>query len=391
MSLAEFCKVQGQEFVGRSEMAISYTDRAVLWCQAVSSIARTQQTSNLHDSIHSVSLQLRNAAFILVHDGSISCSDAAAVDDHALPCEELVRNGSSWEEAGCYVGPKQLQPRHLYLMAVARDEQEAIQQLRNDLFSYRTCNCTRRQVWTRREVLQKARTELSQGPSAASYGERIGLGAWYRYLAPKLLLPVGIRYALYLDADTCAVGKISDLFSVARNVSSPLVVARREAPWTLMKQRLQASFFDTALGSKHYKFPGYGPKLLNAMFNNGVMLINLLQFCAKGLWEQMQGLARHHAMRSRVWGPLDAIKEFGDNQVIEVVGAAHSHHVGAEWNCRHYSSLRTLKTQGNVRCRIRHLHEDELIKQMRTQVGALHGVKTCKDLIRRTLVRRSGI
>ena len=215
----------------------------------------------------------------------------------------------------------------------------------------------------------------------------LGYGTWFRYIAHRILIPLGVRRALYLDGDTCSIRPLQGLFRIARNVTAPLVVSRRAVPQWKLRYWLAEKGTDVKVASTRWGFESWRDDEVH-MFNSGVMLMNLQAYCLADIWGRMRSLAHHHATVSRLFGPLDTVKEFGDNQAIEIVGAAHSHMVGTEWNCRHSSALKSLRAVDTGRpCHIRHIHEDEKHK-------GLGSIQTCANLVAkheraRSTVRRA--
>jgi hypothetical protein len=184
-----------------------------------------------------------------------------------------------------------------------------------------------------------------------------------------------------IDAEALAEGdELGDTLAETDDVdeSVPLVVSRRAVPTWKLRFWLDEKFTDLQVARKLFGFMApWGPSRNNTdeihMFNNGVMMMNLLPYCVADIWGRMRNLTHHHATMSRIFGPLDRVKELGDNQVIELVGGIYSRMVGTEWNCRHYSSMKTLRSQKGAPCRIRHLHEKEASKLAK-------GGHTCRQI-----------
>ena len=363
-----------------------HVHRAVIWGHGRVSGGRKPQLTNLHSSIKSVSLLVHDAALVLLHDGELNCTSMNRTSSRSTPCEDFARRRPLVPSTSCRLGPQSLEANMLYLVRVDPIE-ENLDRARNELFSYRTdkathVGSTKHAMWIKpsRKVNESQLNRLGNA-NTSRYGEVLGYGAWFRYVAHHYLMPVGIRQVLYLDADTCAIRPLGALFDI--NTTVPLVVSRRAVPQWKLRYWLKEKYTDVPLARKLWGFSewsaaphrdGKFPADEVHMFNNGVMLMNLLPYCTVDIWGRMRNLTHHHATRSRIFGPLDRVKEFGDNQAIEIVGAAHSHMVGTEWNCRHFSALKTLKNGDGVPCRIRHLHEEELWKQA-------GGGITCKQII----------
>jgi|EP00900_Chrysochromulina_parva_P012198 hypothetical protein len=362
-------------------------DRALLWGYGrerhQSASASAEQLANLRDSIQSAYVVVHNAAFVLLHDGALNCSSIKIFE--SLRCKEEHRpfDEVAVRTGRCELGSSVLERKRMYLVRINASEYD-LEQVHEELFSYkRDDTITPKQkarIWKKpdRKVLANQTSRIGPyGKAPFRYGESLGIGAWLRYLAHFVLLPVGIKQALYLDADTCVIRpEVVDIFTIDESV--PLVVSRRAVPTWKLRFWLDEKFTDLQVARKLFGFMApWGPSRNNTdeihMFNNGVMMMNLLPYCVADIWGRMRNLTHHHATMSRIFGPLDRVKELGDNQVIELVGGIYSRMVGTEWNCRHYSSMKTLRSQKGAPCRIRHLHEKEASKLAK-------GGHTCRQI-----------
>lgn len=390
----------------------SQTDRAIFWGHGVApslasgslasmARARKSQLSTLELSIRSVSQVVHDAAFVVIHDLAVNCTSMQVMS--TLACSVAFPHGDTKLRPSlkasdeCRLGKAALRSKRLYLIHIDPVEQQ-LDQVRDELFSYRRDETVkvgeirndRRQWMQPNRKVDPITQSLSLSRNTSRYGELLGYGAWFRYVAHRFLLPMGIRQALYLDSDTCVLLPLGGLFSQSK--SAPLVVSRRAVPQWKLRYWLQEKYTDLPLVRRLWGFSEWSAaperdKLGNSsgevhMFNNGVMLMNLLPYCIADIWGRLRNLTRHHAYVSRIFGPLDRVKEFGDNQAIEIVGGKYSHMVGTEWNCRHWTSLVTLKTGTGVPCHIRHLHEDEMTKyHQREMAKAVQHGRTCKQIV----------
>lgn len=91
----------------------------------------------------------------------------------------------------------------MYLVRINASEYD-LEQVHEELFSYkRDDTITPKQkarIWKKpdRKVLANQTSRIGPyGKAPFRYGESLGIGAWLRYLAHFVLLPVGIKQALY--------------------------------------------------------------------------------------------------------------------------------------------------------------------------------------------------
>jgi hypothetical protein len=275
-------------------MPQAHTDAAVFW--AIGGAAASQRGgfakvrksvfSDLRLSIRSASQQVHDVAFVLMHEGGLNCTHLAA-NAMGLPCTELPRTPRPWTEASttsdkCVLGPPSLQANWLFLVQVDPFEHQ-LHLVRDELFSFRTCggcfkpffggSSSSRKLggdgWRTIKAHQSLNSTTGK-KQTPRYGEALGYGTWYRYVAHRILVPLGIRRALYLDGDTCVVRPLQGLFQIARNVTSPLVVSRRAVPQWKLRYWLGEKGTDVKLASARWGFQSWPDGEVH-MFNAGVI------------------------------------------------------------------------------------------------------------------------
>lgn len=351
------------------KVAANATDRVLLW--GVTGFQKRSRltprsTQELRDSLLSASLWSRGAAFVVLHDGRVSCaafkneSAKQALLPEWMPCLALPPSIGSTSHASCQLGTRQLVDGRMYLIEVNATAHH-LDLTPQEWFSYR--NRTQpAALWDK----SRPKTACGDGNRTtctrkAWYGAALGLGTWYRYVADRILLPLGVRQALYLDGDTCVLRDLMPMFTL--NDTAALVVARRESSAASQFDHYKAMGFNFGTAKKVFGFPGFAKHgaLVNALaFNAGVLLINLASYCEQDVWGAMMRMAHRHATKQRMFGPLNEINDFSDNDLLFVVGAAKAHYVGPEWNCRLAAAYNDRKLSSGTYCRIRHLHETEI-------------------------------
>ena len=335
-------------------MSDTFTDRVVLWGLSTvhafrpDRVVRTHVRTEFAASIYSALVRVPFAALVVLHDGGVNCTLISAVTMGAQ-CSILAQTSSLATASGgsdvCRLGKPGLKPSTVYLARVGNKLQRELSSTMHDFFSFKSKLPVR---------LNNGSTDSKRPKSG--YGPALGLGTWYRYIAHQILLPLGVRNALYLDADTCVVGDVAPLFSA--NDSAAIVAARRERDEWLLRKWIRARAVNFKEVERLFGFHLGNSRVFTRTFNAGVLLLNLGPYCQHGIWERIQMLAHHHATVERLFGPLDTTREINDNNAIEIVSFNSNHFVGAEYNCRLPSSYRGLTTKGGRRCRLRHIHED---------------------------------
>ena len=192
----------GSAAVGRVSKAANPLDapqsRAVLWC--VSGNQRdvlkslTSSIACFHASRQSQPLVL----LVLLWRSDFSCAHLGLSGEN---CTKLAKP-RSWAR-GCEAGPPRLYGHHVYLLDA--DGADAADKARLARFAEYAS------AWG------MGRSDLTA--STAVWGANL------RFMADRMVLPFGVRRALYLDADVCVCGDVAPLFLA--NSSAALVVAER--------------------------------------------------------------------------------------------------------------------------------------------------------------------
>ena len=339
-------------FIWASPRPDEYTDRAVLWGVShfkpnVSSNFRSELVS----SIRAVHLHV-HAAIVIQTDGTINCT---FFEQHlrTIPCQLLPTVDETVEEDTnrCIVRRQLLRPRYAYIAPVSKWQHGELVSTITDFFSFKSASQHRH----RNGSGPIFRHYIYRNRAASSYGTALGFGTWYRYIAHRLLMPVGVRQALYLDADACVLGDVTPMFTA--NTSAPLIVARRENADVIERTRFRKRGVNFKVVKQLWGWQqGTAPGTTRS-FNAGVLVMNLLPYCLQDVWGQMRFLAHYHATVERLFGPLDNSQEIGDNHAVETVTYNSSHYVGAEYNCRLAYEFHAPVAKNGADCRIRHMHE----------------------------------
>ena len=355
--------------------ATAPTDRALLWAVGShrfdASACKSRTCTELRDSLGSAVTMSSGAAFVVFHDGCVTCELIVALSKvlRQVPCDSIDDVDGTSADSPCALGARRLLPDQIYLARINATAY-GLDVVQKDFFFKGTRKstskmdslCARSCVRNRMNAVScgtnKALAQNCSSPARSihirMYAEILGLGAWFRYIADQLLLPLGVRQLLYLDLDTCILGDLAPMFTA--NESVPLVVAPRSDDFWRQRQFLWNRVYNRTAARVQFGFE-LGDKQRPKGFNNGVMQLNLVPYCRAGMWGRLKRLARLQAhAQTRVLKWPHEIDEMGDNTAIEIVASGdHVHYVGREYNCRR--GLDDAVGTRKLPCRIRHLHE----------------------------------
>eukprot|EP00617_Octactis_speculum_P002837 CAMPEP_0185793706 /NCGR_PEP_ID=MMETSP1174-20130828/159619_1 /TAXON_ID=35687 /ORGANISM="Dictyocha speculum, Strain CCMP1381" /LENGTH=211 /DNA_ID=CAMNT_0028488877 /DNA_START=403 /DNA_END=1038 /DNA_ORIENTATION=- len=152
------------------------------------------------------------------------------------------------------------------------------------------------------------------------------------------MILLGVEKMMYLDSDAIMENDPTPLYE--ENNEMPLVVARSSHnSYGLATARNE--FGETDL-RRTRKWGFIHPK--KQCFNAGVMMVNIVQYCRRDILSKMVEVARSH-----IESPL--FRQSGNQPIIEVAAAQHTHYVSYIWNCRH-------ERDPDLRCNIVHSKRD---------------------------------
>ena len=222
----------------------------------------------------------------------------------SVPCQRIELTATK----ECNLGPPRLAPATLYIgtmVTVAGDD--GLQELNSHIISRTTT---------------RVRPDLVRGGAAVANN--------FRYVLDKLLLPQGVRQALYLDCDTCIQARTNISAFFAASDSAAIVAAHRRI--ILDKRYLHGGMqwpeynfnkTDMALMERRWGF--HSPR--EQGFNAGVLMINTRPFCRENIFGIMLEVGRFHAYVEPLW------RLSGNQAIAEVASARYIGIVNGSWNC----------------------------------------------------------
>mmetsp|Transcript_85169 Transcript_85169/g.237722 ORF Transcript_85169/g.237722 Transcript_85169/m.237722 type:complete len:384 (-) Transcript_85169:210-1361(-) len=166
-----------------------------------------------------------------------------------------------------------------------------------------------------------------------------------RFLADAIFLPHGISQVLYLDADTCPVAPVHDLF---RTPGDSAVVAAYK-----LDKDGEEILVDNDKEHVNRELAFVRDSGFEFSFNAGVVLLRTETMCRYGLMDKVLATQRHHNLVHKLWGQ-------GTNQPpFEIASAQSLTMVDFVWNCRvmmesEAKQLKRLRWGQFSRCRIFH-------------------------------------
>ena len=151
-----------------------------------------------------------------------------------------------------------------------------------------------------------------------------------RFIADRLLLPYGIRTALYLDADTCVRASLQPLFDAASQPPEVALVVAHVPSSRLKVSTWSASNGFVSAEQRALIRTRWGFNSSVDQFYNGVFVLNLVPWCKRRLFARMCQVASFHATQTPLFRRVG-----GFNQAfMEVAAAGHTRFIGKEYNCR---------------------------------------------------------
>uniref|UniRef100_A0A7S4C085 Nucleotide-diphospho-sugar transferase domain-containing protein n=1 Tax=Chrysotila carterae TaxID=13221 RepID=A0A7S4C085_CHRCT len=298
------------ELFFRQQHERQYTDRIIMWAMSGPRFTIRARVILSLSSVLSAGLEPGrplNAAFLVLHDGrsNLTCSNVSSW--LPLPCDSV----PEWDaNHSCTLAKAAaLRANTVYLGTFVPD--------------------------ARLDALQRYISRAHQDDAVGSAhplltSPEAALGNNFRLLADKLALSLGVRQALYLDADACVTGPLHGIFEA--NTTMPIVAASRGP----------AKLSTLENTSEYYMYSAEARPLLSRMwgfndaarqsFNAGVMLINAIPFCVHDILGRVLHVAEVH---SSVPAAKNITKSSSPNNAfIELAAAGLCHHVPLRYNCR---------------------------------------------------------
>lgn len=211
---------------------------------------------------------------------------------------------------------------------------------------------------------------ISHNPREAAFGRRdlvrFAAQNWFRVVAHGVLLPLGVRRAIYLDLDTVAQTSLRELFETPLGGSRFCAFALRclDDPYHSM------DYIHTHIGVvKKYGFKDRDAQSIN----NGVLLMDLAQVCAQRGVESVLEVAsaavrrahhRHH--RERLFANSRLILT---QPTMAIAWARNAVYVDPRWNCRRVSRRKSAD------CWVVHSKKHVLTLAARNQARALFAAR----------------
>ena len=177
-------------------------------------------------------------------------------------------------------------------------------------------------LW-RRYYAQQARSARLRADLVLTAGALM----FMRWVAPPLLLPqYGVRRAIFVDADTCALTDVAGLYATPLSASQFMASAMRPPADTWSDfERINANDGIVRAHGFHSS--------TQQSFNAGVVLADLLQMCEQEVARSMLALARARVNAARLlWNTTD--RHVFDQPIFEIAAARSMRYVDARWNCR---------------------------------------------------------
>lgn len=144
------------------------------------------------------------------------------------------------------------------------------------------------------------------------------------FVAPKLLLSLGVERFIYLDADTCALRSLEELYGLPLSSMYPFMFARRQR-------------YDDVYTREYYNLSNplafqYGFYNDDAQaVNTGVFLVDTLHTCRQNVFSRVARLARELLRsKSTLFG-----RNVGFDQPLGAIALARlTTYADPRWNCR---------------------------------------------------------
>lgn len=144
------------------------------------------------------------------------------------------------------------------------------------------------------------------------------------FVAPKLLLSLGVERFIYLDADTCAMKKLDYLYGLPLSSKYPFMFARRQRHDDVYTRE----YYNLSNPLAHQ----YGFYNDNAQaVNTGVFLVDTVHMCRQNGFARVARLARELLQsKSTLFG-----RNVGFDQPLGVIALAKlTTYADPRWNCR---------------------------------------------------------
>ena len=176
-------------------------------------------------------------------------------------------------------------------------------------------------LW-RRYYAQQARSAQLRADLVLTAGAL----TFIRWVAPPLLLPqYGVRRAIFVDADTCALTDVAGLHATPLSAGQFMASAMRPPADTW-------SDFER-INTNDGTVRAHGFHGSTQSFNNGVVLADLLQLCEQEVARSMLALGRARVNDARLlWNTTD--RHVFEQPIFEIATARSMRYVDARWNCR---------------------------------------------------------
>lgn len=146
------------------------------------------------------------------------------------------------------------------------------------------------------------------------------IGNHARFFAYLALLPLGVKRAVFLDADVLARVDVAPLYETLLTPARFIAAARRCAS-------------KRAAYKPHFKFNDelvkeYGLKSNSMLVNAGVLVMDLEAYCQAGILDALKNVLRRHIQGPPLW-------QDGNNQPPFTIAAArHFTFIDPSWNVR---------------------------------------------------------
>jgi len=290
---------------------------AIVWALDV----RTHSEQRAFDSLRTVIKATEAAAakgqpetafayvFLLVDDGRLNCAGAARRGS-TLSCSEFRAVPSDVANCSLVESPERgLKENHLHLMSLPSKDWKGVFVNTLDKFA--------REVAAGQLAGQQKRKRHDLVFSHANH---------IRFVLDYVFLQFGIEQALWLDSDTCVVGRHS-VFPLFQTRGNKAVVAayRTDSDGKVVQISKGENLRNGESFVKDLNFHG--------SFNAGVVLFRIKALCQYQLLEKMIKIQQYHNTKKRLWTA-------GINQPsFELAASKSLSMVSPHWNCRLQSDL----------------------------------------------------
>ena len=246
------------------------------------------------------------AAYMLVlpetasFTAAMACAQLSHVTHNgtALPCKTLLGQISD----SCVAREPQLLVGRLYVVTVSNAT--AVLSLLQTISSFSYSRRTPRYI----------RSDLAT------------MGVWLRYIVDKVALPLGMTRALYFDSDVVVKDKrVTAKWFLADLGNAPVAVVNRSLADASSEIEFNANHTDMPYLSNNF---GFTSTALG--FNNGVMLIDTLEWCRFNTLGRMLSVAHYHALVRPLWD----VSVTSDQAPCNIVLGGHSYRLPQIFNCR---------------------------------------------------------